>query len=71
MPKVVEGLGKVSTCTSQESDEHVTAGCSGLHSETCLKYLRKEPARCDFIVTDPESTYREIVLDTSIPTVLV
>merc|ERR1712232_967700 len=59
LPKLVEGLKKLSksdplvVCTSEESGEHVIAGCGELHVEICLKDLREEYAQCDFSVGDP------------------
>merc|ERR1712117_188504 len=48
LPKLVEGLKKLSksdplvVCTTEESGEHVIAGCGELHVEICLKDLREE-----------------------------
>merc|ERR1719409_595731 len=67
LPKLVEGLKKLSksdplvVCTSEESGEHVIAGCGELHVELCLKDLRDEYAQCDFIMSDPVVSYRETV----------
>merc|ERR1712125_284575 len=67
LPKLVEGLKKLSksdplvVCTSEESGEHVIAGCGELHVEICLKDLREEYAQCDFIMSDPVVSYRETV----------
>jgi len=71
LPKLVEGLKKLSksdplvVCTSEESGEHVIAGCGELHVEICLKDLRDEYAQCDFIMSDPVVSYRETVAETS------
>merc|ERR1719163_1845030 len=71
LPKLVEGLKKLSksdplvVCTSEESGEHVIAGCGELHMEICLKDLREEYAQCDFTVGDPVVSYRETVTDES------
>merc|ERR1719254_180792 len=76
LPKLVEGLKKLSksdplvVCTTEESGEHVIAGCGELHVEICLKDLREEYAQCDFIVSDPVVSYRETVSETSSMTVL-
>jgi len=76
LPKLVEGLKKLSksdplvVCTTEESGEHVIAGCGELHVEICLKDLREEYAQCDFIVSDPVVSYRETVSDNSTMTVL-
>merc|ERR1719174_3631418 len=67
LPKLVEGLKKLSksdplvVCTTEESGEHVIAGCGELHVEICLKDLREEYAQCEFIVSDPVVSYRETV----------
>merc|ERR1719323_1714771 len=76
LPKLVEGLRKLSksdplvVCTTEESGEHVIAGCGELHVEICLKDLREEYAQCDFAVSDPVVSYRETVSETSSQTCL-
>merc|ERR1712061_114218 len=71
LPKLVEGLKKLSkadplvVCTTEESGEHVIAGCGELHVEICLKDLREEYAQCDFSVSDPVVSYRETVNESS------
>merc|ERR1719476_1169317 len=76
LPKLVEGLKKLSksdplvVCTTEESGEHVIAGCGELHVEICLKDLREEYAQCDFIMSDPVVSYRETVNETSSQTCL-
>jgi len=71
LPKLVEGLKKLSksdplvVCTTEESGEHVIAGCGELHVEICLKDLRDEYAQCEFIVSDPVVSYRETVNELS------
>merc|ERR1712153_219351 len=76
LPKLVEGLKKLSksdplvVCTTEESGEHVIAGCGELHVEICLKDLREEYAQCDFVMSDPVVSYRETVSDTSTQTCL-
>mmetsp|Transcript_5047 Transcript_5047/g.11122 ORF Transcript_5047/g.11122 Transcript_5047/m.11122 type:complete len:837 (-) Transcript_5047:124-2634(-) len=76
LPKLVEGLKKLSksdplvVCTTEESGEHVIAGCGELHVEICLKDLRDEYAQCDFIMSDPVVSYRETVGGTSNQTCL-
>merc|ERR1712226_1567184 len=67
LPKLVEGLKKLSksdplvVCTTEESGEHVIAGCGELHVEICLKDLKEECAQCDLIISDPVVSYRETV----------
>merc|ERR1712195_188037 len=76
LPKLVEGLKKLSksdplvVCTTEESGEHVIAGCGELHIEICLKDLREEYAQCDFIMSDPVVSYRETVTAESSQTCL-
>merc|ERR1712050_517999 len=76
LPKLVDGLKKLSKsdplviCTTEESGEHVIAGCGELHVEICLKDLKEEYAQCDIIVSDPVVSYRETVNETSNQTVL-
>merc|ERR1719364_391672 len=76
LPKLVEGLKKLSksdplvVCTTEESGEHVIAGCGELHVEICLKDLREEYAQCNFVMTDPVVSYRETVTQESSQTCL-
>merc|ERR1712127_1163780 len=76
LPKLVEGLKKLSksdplvVCTTEESGEHVIAGCGVLHVESCFKDLREEYAQCEFIVSDPVVSYRETVNELSSQTCL-
>merc|ERR1712178_126044 len=76
LPKLVEGLKKLSksdplvVCSTEESGEHIIAGCGELHVEICLKDLRDEYAGCEFTVSDPVVSYRETVGDTSSQTAL-
>merc|ERR1739845_145723 len=71
LPKLVEGMKKLSksdplvVCTTEESGEHVIAGCGELHVEICLKDLKEEYAQCDFIMSDPVVSYRETVSEAS------
>merc|ERR1712100_651338 len=69
LPKLVEGLKKLSksdplvVCTTEESGEHVIAGCGELHVEICLKDLKEEYAKCDIVQGDPVVTYKETVTE--------
>merc|ERR1711990_340209 len=53
LPKLVEGLRKLSksdplvVCSTEESGEHIIAGCGELHVEICLKDLIEEYAKCE------------------------
>jgi len=76
LPKLVEGLKKLSksdplvVCTTEESGEHVIAGCGELHVEICLKDLKEEYAQCEIIIADPVVSYRETVNEQSSQTCL-
>merc|ERR1712187_356852 len=76
LPKMVEGLKKLAKSDplvltkTEDSGEHVIAGCGELHVEICLKDLREEYAQCDFTVSDPVVSYRETVTQTSNQTCL-
>merc|ERR1719420_2060093 len=76
LPKLVDGLKKLSKsdplvqCITEDSGEHVIAGCGELHVEICLKDLREEYAQCDFVMSDPVVSYRETVSATSNQTCL-
>merc|ERR1740139_919773 len=71
LPKPVEGLRKLSksdplvVCTTEESGEHVIAGCGELHIEICLKDLEEEYAKCPIKKGDPVVQYKETVLNES------
>jgi elongation factor 2 len=71
LPKLVEGLKKLSKsdplvlCLTEESGEHIIAGCGELHVEICLKDLIEEYAKCDIIKGDPVVTYKETITDES------
>merc|ERR1711981_752928 len=71
LPKMVEGLKKLAKSDplvltkTEESGEHIIAGCGELHVEICLKDLREEYAQCEFTVGDPVVSYRETVTEES------
>jgi elongation factor 2 len=71
LPKLVEGLRKLSksdplvVCTTEESGEHVIAGCGELHIEICLKDLEEEYAKCPIKKGDPVVSYKETVVEES------
>jgi elongation factor 2 len=72
----VEGLKRLSKsdplvqCSTEESGEHIIAGCGELHIEICLKDLRDEFAQVDFVQSDPLVSYRETVSAVSTMTCL-
>lgn len=67
LPKLVEGLKKLSKsdplvqCYTEESGEHIIAGCGELHVEICLKDLVEEYAKCEIKKGDPVVTYKETI----------
>jgi elongation factor 2 len=71
LPKLVEGLKRLSksdplvVCYTEESGEHVIAGCGELHVEICLKDLQEEYAKCDIKKSDPVVTFKETVSELS------
>lgn len=71
LPKLVEGLKKLSKsdplvqCITEESGEHIIAGCGELHVEICLKDLIEEYAKCEIKKGDPVVTYKETVTEES------
>merc|ERR1712183_78885 len=71
LPKLVEGLRKLSksdplvVCTTEESGEHIIAGCGELHVEICLKDLEEEYAKCPLKKGDPVVSYKETVTEES------
>ena len=76
LPKLVEGLRKLSksdplvVCTTEESGEHIIAGCGELHVEICLKDLEEEYAKCPIKKGDPVVQYKETVTEDSSQTCL-
>jgi len=70
LPKLVDGLKKLSKSdplvqvSSEETGEHIIAGCGELHVEICLHDLEGF-ANIEIIKTDPVVTYKETVLGTS------
>jgi elongation factor 2 len=67
LPKLVEGLKKLSKsdplvqCITEETGEHIIAGCGELHVEICLKDLEEEFAKCEIQKGEPVVTYKETV----------
>jgi len=71
LPKLVEGLRRLSksdplvVCSTEETGEHIIAGCGELHVEICLKDLEDDHAGIPIIRTDPVVTYKETIQTTS------
>jgi len=72
----VEGLKKLSKsdplvlCYTEESGEHIIAGCGELHVEICLNDLVNEYAKIEIKKSDPVVTYKETVISNSSQTCL-
>lgn len=71
LPKLIEGLRKLSksdplvVCSTEESGEHIIAGCGELHVEICLKDLEEEYAKCPLKKGLPVVSYKETVSEES------
>jgi elongation factor 2 len=67
LPKLVEGMKKLANsdplcqCYTEESGEHIVAGCGELHIEICIQDLRDEFCSFDLNVSDPVVSFRETV----------
>ena len=71
LPKLIEGLKSLAKsdslvqCYTEETGEHIIAGCGELHLEVCLKELEKEHAMIPIVVDEPMVTYKETVTSQS------
>jgi elongation factor 2 len=71
LPKLLEGLKKLSKsdplvlCYTEETGQHIIAGCGELHVEICLNDLAKDYANCEIRQSEPIVTYKETVSTTS------
>lgn len=71
LPKLVDGLKKLAksdplvVVSTEETGEHVIAGCGELHVEICLHDLETEFTNIEIIKTDPIVTYKETVTEKS------
>jgi len=67
LPKLVDGIKKLSksdplvVCSTEETGEHIIAGCGELHIEICLHDLVTEYANIEIIKSDPIVTYKDTV----------
>ncbi len=68
---MVDGLKKLAksdplvVVTSEETGEHIIAGCGELHVEICINDLRKEFTNIEIVESEPIVTYKETVTTTS------
>jgi elongation factor 2 len=71
LPKLVEGLKKLAKSdplvlvTTEDTGEHIIAGCGELHVEICLNDLKKEFTNIEIVESEPIVTYKETVEETS------
>ena len=71
LPKLVDGLRKLAksdplvVCSTEESGQHIVAGCGELHVEICLKDLEETFARCPIKTSEPVVQYKETVTEQS------
>ena len=71
LPKLVDGMKKLSKsdplvlCISEDSGQHIIAGCGELHVEICLKDLEEDFAGCPIVKSDPLVTYKETITEES------
>jgi len=71
LPKLVEGMKRLAKsdpmvlCYTEESGEHIIAGCGELHLEICLKDLQEDFMGTDVKISDPVVSYRESVSEKS------
>jgi elongation factor 2 len=71
LPKLVEGLKRMAKSdqlvqvTTEETGEHIVAGCGELHVEICLHDLVEEYAKIEIVQSDPVVSYKETVLEHS------
>lgn len=71
LPKLIDGLKNLAKadplvqCYTEDSGEHIIAGCGELHIEVCVKELMNEHAQIPIIQSEPVVTYKETVSSTS------
>jgi elongation factor 2 len=71
LPKLIQGLQSLAKadsliqCYTEDTGEHILAGCGELHLEVCIKELEREHAKIPIETTEPVVTYKETVQSTS------
>lgn len=67
LPKLISGLQSLAKadsliqCYTEDTGEHILAGCGELHLEVCIKELEKVHAGIPIETTEPVVTYKETV----------
>lgn len=68
---MVDGLKKLAKSdplvlvTTEDTGEHIIAGCGELHVEICINDLKKEFCNIELVESEPIVTYKETVEDES------
>jgi len=71
LPKLVEGMKRLAKsdpmvlCYTEETGEHVIAGCGELHLEICLKDLQEDFMGTEVNIGNPIVSYRESISEES------
>ena len=71
LPKLVEGLKRMAKSdplvqvTTEESGEHIIAGCGELHVEICIHDLIEEFAKIEITQSKPVVSYKETISEKS------
>ena len=71
LPKLVEGLKRMAKSdplvqvTTEESGEHIVAGCGELHVEICIHDLIEEFAKIEITQSKPVVSYKETISEKS------
>ena len=76
LPKLIEGMKRLSKsdpmvlCYTEDTGEHVIAGCGELHLEICLKDLQEDFVGAEVDIGNPIVSYRESCSEESSQTCL-
>ena len=67
LPKLIKGLQNLAKadsmvqCFTEETGEHIIAGCGELHLEVCINELIKTHAQIELEVSEPVVSYKETI----------
>ena len=71
LPKLIKGLQNLAKadsmvqCFTEETGEHIIAGCGELHLEVCINELIKTHAQIELEVSEPVVSYKETITQPS------
>ena len=71
LPKLIKGLQNLAKadsmvqCFTEETGEHIIAGCGELHLEVCIKELVRVHAQIELEVSEPVVSYKETIIENS------